>query len=36
MFYLWFRANHLVRSWYVSQANQGGYEKGGGTINYIV
>ena len=25
-----------VRHWYISQANQVGYEKGGGTINYIV
>ena len=25
-----------VRSWYINQVNQVGYEKGGGTINYIV
>ena len=25
-----------VRSWYISQANQVGYGKGGGTINYIL
>ena len=27
---------YKVRSWYISQANQVGYEKGGGTINYVV
>ena len=25
-----------VRSWYISQTNQVGYEDGGGTVNYIV
>ena len=30
------KAWDIVRSWYISQANQVGYEKGGGTVNCIV